>query len=68
MSKKLLNLVSFHERFFRASLIYLGLGMLLLAMTPGVPKATAAAGCGNCPEGQVCTDIGEEQWECRCPE
>ncbi len=66
MSEKLFDLVTFKRHWAVAGLFYIGIGLILLAITPGQPTTLATDGCGGCPEGQVCVQVGET-YQCMCP-
>ncbi|MDR1922749.1 MAG: hypothetical protein LBQ66_00125 [Planctomycetaceae bacterium] len=58
---KIVEVISFGNRHIIASFTYMGLGMILMAITPGMPFtfATNGIGCGgeaSCPPGQSCFD------------
>jgi hypothetical protein len=58
MLKKLFVSLSFGEQYLCATFLYLGLGLMTLAMTPPAINVYAQeSGCGgevNCPEGYEC--------------
>jgi hypothetical protein len=66
MTKKLLSKLSLGERYLWASILYTGLGLLLLGIVPELPKAFA---CDNsdCPDGQIAVQNGES-CDCQCPD
>lgn len=65
MRKNAVELLSFGNRFWFASFLYVGLGLLILGVTPGFPPAYAIP---DCEEGMVAVDIGEGVYECQCPD
>ena len=67
MLKNVWSCVSLRERFACAAMFYLGVGLLMLAITPDIPKAYADDNCGGCPPPQICVRIDETIWECQCP-
>jgi hypothetical protein len=67
MLKNVWSCVSLKERFTFAAMFYLGVGVLMLAITPDLPKARADTNCGTCPSPQVCVQVDESTWECQCP-
>ncbi|MDR1924513.1 MAG: hypothetical protein LBQ66_09060 [Planctomycetaceae bacterium] len=57
--KKIWNLISFDGKYITASLIYFGLGLFLIGITPNSQSIHAQSGCGgeiSCPPGQDCCD------------
>jgi hypothetical protein len=55
--KIFLNLISFNGNYLSATMVYFGLGLLLLGITPDLPSIHAQSGCGGevtCPTGKVC--------------
>jgi hypothetical protein len=48
-----------------ASMIYVGLGLLALALMPELPNVLSQSYC-DCPEGQISVTVGEG-CECQCP-
>jgi hypothetical protein len=54
-------------KFLSGMVLYLGLGFLLLGLTPSQPQANAVTSpCGEmCGEGMDCVLVGEE-WQCTC--
>lgn len=65
LQKRIVRLVTLGENYMVASLLYFGLGLLVLALVPESPVAHAGGDLG-CPQGQAPVWIGE-QYECRCP-
>jgi hypothetical protein len=47
-----------------ASLVYIGVGLLTLALMPELSSALSQPNC-NCPDGQVSVTVGEG-CECQC--
>ncbi|MDR2644258.1 MAG: hypothetical protein LBC74_15870, partial [Planctomycetaceae bacterium] len=61
MLSRFFDVISFGHRYSIAIFTYLGLGMILTAITPDLPFsfATDGIGCGGevaCPPGQLCFD------------
>jgi len=58
MVNRFFSVVSFGERFVASTLVYTGLGLFVLGMAPGLPRAAAQpVGCDGesvCPEGTFC--------------
>ena len=64
---KFLKLISFGNRYLVATCLYLGLGLLMVAVLPDRPKAYAGSGCGGeepcgtnteCCDGSCCLEEG----------
>lgn len=64
---KLTDSISFNGHWLTAGLFYTGVGLILLALTPSQRTLYATDGCGGCPEGQICVQVGEN-YECECPD
>jgi hypothetical protein len=60
-----MELVTLGENYLFASILYFGLGLLVLGLAPSMPSANAAAEI-ECPEGQVAVLVGEGCYECQC--
>jgi hypothetical protein len=57
MLKKLLKLFSFGEKYFLASFIYIGLGLVVSnLLPPNKPLQASGSGCPEvvCPPGNIC--------------
>ena len=70
LKKKCMELLSFGENYLFASLLYFGLGLLVLGLAPSMSSVNAAGEEIECPEGQVPVWSGEnnEICECECPD
>ncbi len=70
MTGKFMNALSLNENYLCAAMLYLGLGLAVLAVAPGLPVAGAAGDeCGGCEEGQICIKTlveGYPVYECGC--
>jgi hypothetical protein len=66
MLMKILETVSFGRRYVMASLFYMGVGLVLLAIVPSESQVLADGDCG-CPPDTRCVLVGEE-YECECVE
>ncbi len=64
MTQSVVKVLSFGDRFWFASLLYIGLGLLVLGIAPDVPNARAAAPL-DCPAGMTAVLVGEV-YECQC--
>jgi hypothetical protein len=55
--KKVWDLISFNGSYWTASLTYIGLSLVLFAVTPSDPNSFAQSGCGGetvCQPGYIC--------------
>ena len=65
MLKRSINLLTLGESYMCASVLYCGLGLLLLGLAPAVPAVHATS--EDCPEGMALVWYGEA-YQCECQE
>jgi hypothetical protein len=66
MLNKSVKVLALGENYLFASILYFGLGLLVIGLAPSMPSVHAAVGI-DCPEGQVAVMVGEGHYECQCP-
>ena len=66
MLKKSMELLTLGESYLYASVLYFGLGLLVLGLAPVMPSANATTGI-ECEEGMVPVWFGE-YYVCQCQE